>query len=274
LKDVSALYDEGFAEKLDVQRLQLAVSNLKVQREKLLNAVELTKNLLKLQMGMDVKQPLTLTDDLETVNASIPLAASTENEFNVKNRIEHKLMTQGLALTYLDEKRYKMGYLPTLVGFMQHQRTTNRSEFNFFKSNLPINNNFVPATLWGLNLSVPVFDGFRKQSQIMDVRLRRMRTENDMRNFENAATLEYTNAKLSYSTNLKQAAELKLNLDLAKEIYEKTNIKFKEGVGSTLEITQAETELKTAQTNYMNALYDLTVSKLDLKKAAGEDLTK
>jgi outer membrane protein TolC len=274
LKDVSALYDEGFAEKLDVQRLQLAVSNLKVQREKLLNAVELTKNLLKLQMGMDVRQPLTLTDDLETVNAAIPLAASTENEFNVKNRIEHKLMTQGLALTYLDEKRYKMGYLPTLVGFMQHQRTTNRSEFNFFQSNLPVNNNFVPATLWGLNLSVPVFDGFRKQSQIMDVRLRRMKTENDMRNFENAATLEYTNAKLSYATNLKQAAELKLNLDLAKEIYEKTNIKFKEGVGSTLEITQAETELKTAQTNYMNALYDLTVSKLDLKKAVGEDLTK
>lgn len=270
LADVTALYNEGFAEKLDMQRLQLAVSNLKIQREKLLNAIEMTKNLLKLQMGMDVNTPIVLTDELETLNSNLPLADAASNSFDVKNRIEHKLLNQTLSLSFLDEKRYKTGYLPTLVGFVQHQRTTNRSVFNFFEGNLPVNNSFVPATLWGLNLSVPVFDGFRKHSQIMDVRLRREKTLNDIRNFENAANLEYTNAKMSYEINLKQAAELKLNLDLAKEIYDKTNIKFNEGVGSTLEIVQAETELKTAQTNYLNALYDLVVSKLDLKKAIGE----
>lgn len=272
LKDVNALYEQGFAEKLDVQRLQLAVSNLKIQREKLLNAAIMTKNVLKLQMGMDMATPLILTDDLETVNSSIAFAESTQNSFDVKNRLEHKLLEQTLNLSYMDEKRYKMGYYPTLIGFIQHQETTNRSDFNFFKSNLSVNNSFVPATLWGLNLSIPVFDGMRKHSQIMDVRLRREKTMNDMRNFENFANMEYSNAVMTYDVNLKQTAELKLNLDLAAEIYEKTNIKFKEGVGSTLEITQAETDLKTAQTNYMNALYDLAVSKLELKKAMGENL--
>lgn len=272
LKDVSALFDEGFAEKLDVQRLQLAVNNLKIQREKLMNAAVMTKNLLKLQIGMDMNTPLTLTDNIETVNASINLAESSQNSFDAKNRIEHKIFEQTLNLSYMDEKRYKMGYYPTLVGFLQHQATTNRSDFNFFKSNLPVNNSFVPSTLWGLNLSVPVFDGLRKHSQIMDVRLRREKTLNDLRNFENYANMEYSNAVMTYDINMKQAAELKLNLDLANEIYEKTNIKFKEGVGSTMEITQAQADLKTAQTNYMNALYELAVSKLELKKSMGENL--
>lgn len=271
LKEVSALYDEGFAEKLDVQRLQLAVNNLRVQKQKLENAAVITQNLLKMQMGLDVNTEITLTDDLEKVNASIPMA-ETGSGFNVQNRVEHKLINQSLGLSYMDERRYKLGYYPSLVGFIQHQRITNRSEFNFFKSNLTVNNDFIPSTVWGLNLNIPVFDGLRKKSQIADVRLRRAKTMNDLRTFENAANMEYTNAKLGYEANLKQAAELKLNLDLAKEIYDKANIKFNEGVGSSLEIVQAESDLKTAQTNYMNALYDLSVSKLELKKATGADL--
>ncbi|MBS3915457.1 MAG: TolC family protein [Bacteroidetes bacterium] len=269
LSDVSTLNEEGFAEKLDVQRLQLAVSNLKVQKEKLQNAILVTQNLLKLQIGMDVNNSIQLVDNLETINSLIPLAETVSNSFDAKNRIEYKLLNQTLGLSYLDEKRYKYGYFPTLVGFLQHQETTNRSEFNFFKSNLTPNNDFIPSTIWGLNVSIPVFDGFRKHSQIMDVRLRREKTLNDIRNFENAATLEYNNAKLTYDVNIKQAETLKMNLDLANEIYDKANIKFNEGVGSTLEIIQAENDLKTAQTNYMNALYDLVVSKLELKKSAG-----
>jgi outer membrane protein len=274
LKDVTSLNEEGFAEKLDVQRLQLAVSNLQVQKEKLMNAVIVTQNLLKLQIGMDINTNITLTDDLETVNGAIPLAETVSNSFDAKKRVEYQLLNQTLGLSFLDEKRYKYGYFPTLVGYLQHQQTTNRSQFNFFESNLTPNNDFIPSTIWGLSLNIPVFDGFRKRSQIMDVRLRREKTMNDIRNFENFAKLEYNNSRLTYDVNLKQAETLKLNLDLAKEIYEKANIKFNEGVGSTLEIVQAENDLKTAQTNYMNALYDLVVSKLELKRATGENILK
>ncbi len=270
--DVKALYDEGFAELLDVQRLQLAVSNLKVQKEKLQNAANMTLDLLKLQIGIDMEKPMVLTDKIETVDTEIALSQPVSTEFSINNRIEYKIINQGLTLSKMDEKRYKLGYLPTLVGFVSHQRTANRSEFNFFESNLTPNNNFIPATLWGLSLQVPIFDGLKKQSQIASVRLNRMKTENDLRNFTNAATMENINARNAYLTNLKQTEEQKKNLDLAKSIYDKANLKFKEGVGSTLEIMQAETDLKAAQTNYLNALYDLVVSKIDLKKSTGENI--
>lgn len=270
LKDVRNLNQEGFAEKLDVQRLELAVSNLKVTREKLLNAADATLNLLKLQMGMDVSKPLTLTDDLENVDKSIP--ALTVQEFDIKQRVEYKLLNQTLVLSLLDEKRWKVSRYPTIVGFMQHQQSTQRPEFNFFRSNLTPNNNWIPSTAFGFQMQVNLFDGLKTRSSIADVKLRREKTVTDMKTFENAANMEYLNALRSYNVNLEMVALQKQNLELAQEIYNKANIKYQEGVGSSLEIVQAENDLKSSQTNYLNALYDLVISKIDLKKATGTEL--
>lgn len=270
LTDVKRLNQEGFAEKLDVQRLELAVSNLKVTREKLLNAADATLNLLKFQLGMDVNKPLVLTDDLETVDKAIP--ALTVQEFDIKQRVEYKLLNQSLVLSLLDEKRWKVSRYPTVVGFMQHQQSTQRPEFNFFRSNLTPNNNWIPSTAFGFQMQVSLFDGLKTRSSIADVQLRREKTLNDMKSFENAANMEYINALKAYNNNLEMVALQKQNLELAEEIYKMANIKYQEGVGSSLEILQAENDLKTSQTNYLNALYDLVVSKIDLKKATGTEL--
>lgn len=90
-----------------------------------------------------------------------------------------------------------------------------------------------------------------------------------MVNFERYATFEYTNAINSYEVNIQQAINQKENLVLAQKIYDKATFKYREGVGSTLEIMQAETELRTANNNYMNAIYDLVISKIDYRTATG-----
>jgi outer membrane protein TolC len=272
LADVEKLNAEGFAEKLDVQRLKLAVSNLKVQKEKLLAAADATLNLLKLQMGFDVNKQIELTDDLESIDKNIPALTSTE--FDVKNRIEFKMINQGLSLSQLEEKRYKVGKFPTLVGFFQHQQSTQRPEFNFFQSNLTPNNNWVPSSAFGLSVQMTLFDGFRAKSSIAEIRLKRQKTVNDLYNFTNAANLEYNNAVKNYNTSTQLVELQKENMDLAKEIYTKANLKYKEGVGSSLEVVQAENDLKTAQANYLNAIYDLVIAKIDLKKANGTEITQ
>ena len=271
LKDVTALNKEGFAEKLDVQRLEFSLSNLKVQRDKLGNGYGASLNYLKFQLGMNVQNPIALTDDIETIDKTIPAAELT---FDIKNRLEYQLLNQSISISYLDEKRYKVGKFPTLVGFLQHQQTTQRPEFNFFSSNLSQNNNWIPSTAVGLGLSLTLFDGFKAKAAIADVRLRRNKTLNDIKTFQNAASMEFDNALKSYETNLNMVGIQKQNLQLAEEIYKKSMIKYKEGVGSSLEISQAETDLKSAQANYLNALYDLIMAKLDLKKSLGKDILK
>ena len=270
LSDVKEIYAAGFAEKLDVDRLQLSLDNLNVQREKLLTAVAATQNILKLAMGIALEQPIALKEDLETFEKTILVDGNGESALQPSARIEHQLLNQTLRLSYFDEKRYKVGYTPTLVGFMTHQRNTNRPEFNFLEGNLPINNTWVPATLWGLNLSVPIFDGFRKQSQIRQVQLNRDKTLNQIQEFERFAGMEYINARQSWVTALQAVEVQRINKELAERIYEQVNTKFREGVGSTVEILSAETELKNAQIQYLNALYELSLSKIDLKKALGQ----
>jgi outer membrane protein TolC len=272
LADVEKLNTEGFAEKLDVQRLKLAVSNLKVQKEKLLAASDATLNLLKLQMGFDVNKQIELTDDLESIDKSIPALSSAE--FDVKNRVEFKMINQGLTLSKLEERRYKVGKYPTLVGFFQHQQSTQRPEFNFFQSNLTPNNNWVPSSAFGLSFQMTLFDGFRAKSSVAEIRLKREKTMNDLFSFTNAATMEYNNAVRNYNSSAQLVELQKENMDLARDIYTKANLKYKEGVGSSLEVVQAENDLKTAQTNYLNAIYDLVIAKIDLKKANGTEITQ
>jgi outer membrane protein TolC len=275
LEEVTEIYKAGFAEKLDVDRLSLSLSTLMMQRDKLLAGVEMTENVLKLTMGLDPSKPIVLADNLEQLNQELHIALPTGNEVpKPNNRVEYQLLQQSLKMNYFDEKRYLVGYTPTLVGFMAHQRTTNRSQFNFLEGNLPINNTWVPATLWGLNLNVPIFDGFRKQSQIRQVRINREKTLNDITSFEYAAGMEYLNARQAYLSSLKALEVQKKNIELAESIYQNVNTKFKEGVGSTIEILSAENELKSARVNYLGALYDLNISLMDLKKALGQPITQ
>ena len=272
LKDIKEVNKEGFAEKLDVQRITLALGNLYVQKEKLTNGVTMLKNVLKLQMGMDVNSNIELTDNIEQINEQIKMVDVEKNTFDVKSRFEYKLIDQSIRLGNLDKKRYQMGYIPRLVGFYNYQQNTNRPEFNFFQSNLSINNSWIPSQMFGLQLQASLFDGLGTASKIRETQFKINKAKLDLENFNNAANMQYSNAEKTYQTQLKQAEIQKENLDLAKQIYETANTKFKEGVGSSLEVMQADTDLKSAQNNYLSAIYDLVIAKIDYYQTTGKTI--
>jgi len=272
LKDLKEVNKEGFAEKLDVQRLSLALGNLNIQKEKLTNAVSMLKNVLKLQMGMNINTEIELTDNIEQINEQIKMSEVEKNKFDSKLRIEYQILDQAVRLGNLDKKRYQMGYLPRLVGFYQLQESTNRPEFNFFQSNLPINNSWITSQMFGFQLQLTIFDGLAGASRIRETQLKINKAKLDLENFNNAANMQFNNAQKSYETQLKQAEIQKENLDLAKQIYETASTKYNEGVGSSLEVMQADTDLKTAQNNYLSAIYDLVMAKIDYYQSTGKTI--
>lgn len=273
LSDLKAMYEEGFVEDLDVKRVKLSLGSLKIQHEKLTKARDAFVELLKVQMGMDLTQALYLKDDIESIDKQIRLEEELEKTvWSPSSRPEYQILDQSIRLGKLDKQRYQMGYLPKLVGFYQHQQSTMRPEFNFFESNLTPNNNWIPSDMLGLQLQLTLFDGLQTQSKIREIQYKIDKAETDLEAFSNAASVEWRNAKNNYLLQLKQAALQKENMDLAEEIYTKTQIKFKEGVGSTLETTQAEADYKTAQVNYLNAVYDLVIAKIDYHKAIGKPI--
>ncbi len=272
LNDVKALNKEGFTEDLDVKRLQLTLNNLKVQEKKVASVIETLKNVLKIQMGIPVQNYVLLTDDIEKINSMVNINIDNNlSENSIQNRPELSIIKQSIRLGELDRKRYQMGFLPRLVGFYSHQENTQRSEFNFFNDpkTLTKNNNWVPSDVVGLQIQWTLFDGLSTASKIREVKYKTDKAKTDLASFSNAAFAEALNAQNSYINQLDQAASQKQNMDLAQEIYKMANMKFTEGVGSSLEIVQSETELKNSQINYLNALYDLVIAKIDYQKSLG-----
>lgn len=265
LSDTRALFKNGFVEKTDLDRLELAVSELNLQIEKLFNTHETAIRMLKMQMGIPMSQTIYLTDKLEDLYSSF--ASLTEkNTPNPSNRIEYQLINQQIRLNELNMKRYRVGFLPTFSAVY------NFSENSFRGSNFkPLTNDgWYSSSFLGVSMSLPLFDGFRKQAWMQQTRVELDKLDNNKKNFENAVALETYQAQANYETALKQVTIRKNNLQLAKNIHSTVSTKFKNGVGSSFELGQAESDLKTAQSNYLNSIYDLMVARIELNKALGK----
>lgn len=262
LEDTRALNTEGFVEGIDVERLEVTYNNLIAEKEKITRLAGLAVTLLKFQMGYDVTQPLTLTDKLDL--STVPVSAEATMPKPVySNRTEFKLLQTQHSLNEVELRRYKLSYLPSAFayGSLSAQYQANNLRFT--------ENEWFPIGLVGLTIQVPIFDGFQKSRRIQQAKFNIMKTENNIRTLEDAIDMETTVAWANYQNAIVSLNTQKKNIELATHVYEVTQVKFREGVGSNIEMVNAESSFKEAQTNYMNAIYDYYVSKVDLEKALG-----
>ncbi|MFI5135742.1 MAG: TolC family protein [Chitinophagales bacterium] len=260
--DTKVLYQSGFVEKVDVDRLAVNYNNLLAEKDKVDKFVTLSFYLLKFQMGMDVNQPLALSDTLREADFQSVLQNAATPDVN--NRIEYQMLLDSKSLSEMNIKRYQVGYIPTLyaVGSISYQAQVN--QFDLIPSSQWYNTAFI-----GFNLNVPIFDGLQKARQVQQARLSLQQSENDILNFQNSMNLQVSSAKTDLQNAIAALDVQKNNLDLANEITTISRKKFQLGVGTSLEVTDAENSLKDAQTNYLNALYDAWVARIELEKALG-----
>ncbi|MDI1234387.1 MAG: TolC family protein [bacterium] len=256
----AALNREGLAEALDVDRLQLQLNNIKISQHKLDDQYQIILALLKSKMGMNPEQPMKLTDDINLVNDKYTLADTSNLKYT--NRAEYQVLQQQLLLNKFDIKRYQYGKYPSLASAFTYQQSTFGETLNYSKW---YDNYFL-----AVQLSIPVFSGFGNDAKIQKARITQIKTENSIANVENLLTLEVFQAKQKYLRAEEYVLQQKENLALADKIVKITSIKYKEGVGSNLELTTATQDQKTAQTNYLNALYDLIIAKIDYNSAMGQ----
>lgn len=262
--ETNAFYENGMVERLDVDRLDLSISNLKVQLETLERQMQLAKNVLKFQMNYPLKDSIVLTERLEDVMAIVE-TADLEGDIQYDRRIETDILKRTIALNELNVKRFHMGYLPNITAFFTHQQQLQRNDL--FDSDEPA---FFPTTIVGATLNVPIFDGLDKAAKIKRARIDVAKFQLQLTDLERGIELEVLNARANYQNAKERLENQDENLALAERILETTRIKYREGVGSSLEMTQAEQELYRTQANRLNALYDLVLAKAALDKALGK----
>ncbi len=260
LFETQELYKAGFAEQLDVDRLELSEANLKIERENLDRQRELALTVLKYTIGFPLDQDLDVTDELESLSVSVDNNMLVD-AVDPMRRPEINLLDQAITLNELNIKVNQSGYLPNLRAFGALQR---QYQGDTFKDGF-----WAPGAYVGLTLNVPIFDGMYKKSQIQRARLNLELIKNQREDMGRAIELEVSNARTNYLNALKKLDSQQQNLDLAQRIYDTTQIKYREGVGSSVEVTQAEQSLYTTQGNYLQGLYELVSAKLKLEQALG-----
>lgn len=264
--DLEKLVQNGFLDRTEFDKVSLQFSSLELQRDKLNDQQKTFMMVLKIQLGLNFDDQVELTDELmKMYEASKVTLLSNKVDYN--NRLEYQLINQAISLNTLDKKRYQFGYAPSLVGIFSTQRNSFGETFG------DLGKDWYEGTLWGLNLSIPIFDGFKKSAQIQQASINIKKAENDKKVLSNVIEQEVFIARTTFDRSAKQLEVQKKNLDLAQDIYNRTELKFKNGLTSSLELTNAQRDLETARASYLNTMYDYFVAQLDLRKALG-DLNK
>jgi len=266
-REIRLLFKNGFAEQIDVNRLEVALNNLKSEKQKTIRLLQLARYGLKLQMGMPVGDSLVLTGKLDEVNPDSLQAFGGAVDYS--RRIEYSTLQTQKALTALDLKNVQAGYYPTLVAIATLGVNSAASKFSNL-SNINEKFRYAPFSFFGVNLSVPVFDGLQKKYKAEQSRINMLKISNGMKQLENVIDFEVKQANINLANAFESYAIQKRNLKLAEEVVRVSKVKYRQGVGSNLEVTNAESSLKESQTNYYTALYDFIIAKIDLDKAQGQ----
>jgi outer membrane protein TolC len=261
--DNQKMFENGFAEKLDVNRASVQLANVETQRTKALNTIQNGYLGLKLLMGMPIKDSVILTDSVTYENIKDGVLENTA--YNYADRKEYQLADLGKKLREFDIRRYKLTKAPTVSLSSNYSRISQSNKFNFFGGA-----NWFPSSSIGLKISIPIFDGFARSARIEQARLRLEQTQNDIENLKLTIDKDVNQGLNDYRTALQTLDNQKRNIDLAQLVYNQAKLKYEQGLGSTLEITSAQNDLQVAQSNYILSLYDAINAKVDFLKATGK----
>jgi outer membrane protein len=264
ISETSELFKQGFAEEIDIDRLTVQQNNLTNTRENVVRSLALLYEVLKFQMGMPLSESLSLNGKIEDVKLDNETSVLKADTTAYENRIEYRLLQTQKALSELDLKRYKSQYLPSVSAFGSHSLNyQNNSLGDLYSQNFP-------NTLIGLRVNIPIFSGFQRLNRVKQAQISVIKNDNILNSVKNAIKLDVENSRTKYLNSLVSLNSQKGNMDLAAKILKVSKIKYENGIGSNLEVTQAQTSLEQAQTGYIQSLYDALIGKVDLEKASGK----
>ncbi|MFD2162838.1 TolC family protein [Paradesertivirga mongoliensis] len=262
LKETTELNKQGFVEKIDLDRLNVIYNNLVTTRENVLRSLLLANYMLRFQIGMPATDNLVVKDKIADIKIENDLSLVADTSA-YKKRFEYSLLeTQG-KLNALNLKRIKSEYLPTLAAFGSSSYNYQADKFS------ELYDRKFPTTVIGLQLNVPIFSGFQRYHQVKQAEIEVRKSANVLNVVKNGLLLQQDAARINYQNSIQSLNNQRSNMTLAQEVLRVSRIKYQQGVGSSIEVTQAQTALEEAENNYIQALYNALINRVDLDNAYG-----
>jgi len=263
LNDTRIIYENGFREKLDVDKATVQLANLQTEKQKVLNTISNGYYGLKVLMGMPINDELVLTDKLNDEQIKEGMIESADYKY--EDRKEFQYIQLAKQLNEYNVRRYKLSQIPTLTLTGQYAKNAQRNQWNFTGRG-----DWFTISNINLNVAIPIFNGFLIKSKIAQTQLDVKKIENQVDALKISIDNEVAVAKNNFRSAIATMDFQKKNMELAEKVFQQTKKKYEMGTGSQIEIIAAQTDLKAAQTNYVSAQYDAIIAKIDYLKATGK----
>jgi outer membrane protein len=261
LKDAYYQYQSGISDKTDYKRATISLNNAKAQKKFGDETVNAKYTYLKELIGYPSSGNFEPVYD--TAQMANEIFLDTLQNVNYSSRIEVQLLETQKKLQQYNLQYYKWSFLPDVSAFGNYN-------LNFLNNNFSkLYNQSYPNSYAGILLSIPIFQGGKRLQQIKQAELEVRQVDNSITSIKNNINTQYSQALATYKSNLYNYTSLKENLALANEVYDVIRLQYRSGIKTYLEVINAETDLRTAQINFYNALYQLLSSKVDVAQSLG-----
>jgi outer membrane protein len=262
LKDATYQYQAGIVDKTDYKQATIALNNSKAEQRTAEEAIIAKVAYLKDLMGYPDSAELKPVFDSAKMEQEIYL--DTLQQVDYSARIEIQQLETQKKLQQYNLQYYKLGYLPDIYAFGNYNMNYLSNEAS------KLYNNNYPNSFVGLTLSLPLFQGGKRTQQVKQAQLEITQVDNNIKSQENVINSQFQIAMSTYKSQLYNFYSLKENLSLANEVYDVIQLQYRSGVKAFLDVITAEVALRSAQINYLNALYQVLSSKIDVSQALGK----
>ncbi len=261
--DQTQLFKNGFAERLDIDRTEVSLNNLKSAQVQLSNLIYIGYASLKYSVGLTQTDTLVLSDTLSVDFVKKDILDTTG--FKYEDRNEVQLLNTAKELRRLDLKRYKLAYLPTVSAFWNFSGNALRQSPNYLNFKEP----WFKTNVAGLNVAVPIFDGFQRSNRVKQARYELEKTTNNIDNLQRVIDFQREASFTQFKFAISNLDVQEMNLELAEKVYNTTKKKYEQGLGSSFDVLQSEQSFEDAQGNYFQAMYDAVIAKIGYYRSLG-----
>ena len=261
LFETTKIYENGLGDEESVEQLQITLSSVENQLKNALRLKNITLQMLNLLMGISIEAPTKLEDNLDKLTQQQIDTALLESEFNIESNVDFKLATNLNEQRYYEWKLAKSRALPTLNAFVNYGANSFANGFDFLDNG----QEWFESSVLGFDLSIPIFSSGRRSAGTARAKIALEKAKTQLNEAEEQIRLQLESAKSNYILAIEQYETAKQNLNLAERIENKNQIKYNEGLASSFELRQAQTQLYDAQQNYLQSMVEVINKKTALE---------
>ncbi|MEM7379943.1 MAG: TolC family protein [Bacteroidota bacterium] len=261
LFETQKLFENGLGDEESVEQLQITLAGINSQLKNAIRLRGITLQMLNLNMGLPIENRTELKESLDDLTQKQIDPTLTESEFNMENNVDYKLVLNLNEQRFYELKLAKSRALPTLNAFVNYGGNSFSDSFNFLSRGTP----WFESSVLGFDLNIPLFSSLKRSAGTQRAKIALEKAKTELTQTEERVRLQLENAKSDYILAIEEYGTSKENLDLAERIERKNQIKYSEGIASSFELRQAQTQLYTAQQEYLQSMVDVINRKTTLE---------